>query len=114
MYGFYCINGLKMTQFEKLSNKKIFEVKILKGWYPPRLRKFCKNRKIEVLGRFIEFGWFGWPDMANCDSWQQYVATNGGQGADKSILGPRIGPFRPNFSPKMTKIKVFDHFIEFG
>ena len=103
-----------MAQFEKLSNKKIFEVKILKGWHPPRLRKFRKNREIEVLVDCIEFGWFGWPDMANCDSWQRYVATNGGQGADKSILGPRFGPFRPNFSPKMTKIEVLYHFSEFG
>ena len=45
MYGFYCINGLKMAQFEKLSNKKIFEVKILKGWHPPDLENFAKIGK---------------------------------------------------------------------
>ena len=45
MYGFYCINGLRMAQFEKLSNKKIFEVKILKGWYPPDLENFAKIAK---------------------------------------------------------------------
>ena len=102
-----------MVQFEKLSNKKIFEVKILKGWYPPRLRKFRKNREIEVLSNFIEFGWFGWPDFAYCDSWQRYVPTNGGQGAEKSILGPRFRSFWSNFGPKMSKITFFDHFIEF-
>jgi hypothetical protein len=42
---FYCINGLRMAQFEKLSNKKIFEVKILKGWYPPDLENFAKIAK---------------------------------------------------------------------
>ena len=61
--------------------------------------------EIEVLGNFIEFGWFGWPDFAYCDSWQRYVATNGGQGADKSILGPRFRSFWSNFGPKMSKIK---------
>ena len=45
MYGFYCINGLRMAQFEKLSNKKIFEVKILKGWHPPDLENFAKIAK---------------------------------------------------------------------
>ena len=77
--------------------------------------KWPNNRhEIEVLGYFIEFGWFSWPDLAYCDSWQRYVATNGGQGADKSILGPRFGPFRPNFRPKMSKIEVFGSLIEFG
>ena len=34
-----------MAQFEKLSNKKFFEVKILKGWYPPDLENFAKIAK---------------------------------------------------------------------
>ena len=34
-----------MAQFEKLSNKKIFEVKILKGWHPPDLENFAKIAK---------------------------------------------------------------------
>ena len=59
-----------------------------------------------VLGHFIEFSWFGRPKFAYCDSWQWYIATNGGQGAGKSILGPRFGQFRPNFGPKMPEIKI--------
>ena len=34
-----------MAQFEKLSNKKNFEFKILKGWHPPDLEIFAKNEK---------------------------------------------------------------------
>ena len=49
MYGFYCINVLKMAQFEKLSHKKFFEFKILKGWHPPDLENFAKKWKIELL-----------------------------------------------------------------
>ena len=70
--------------------------------------------KLAKIGLFIEFGWFGWPDLAYCDSWQRYVATNGGQGADKSILGPRFGPFWSHFGPKMAKIEILGHSIEFG
>ena len=84
------------------------------GHLGPRLRKFHRKREIEVLVHCIDFGWFGWPYNAYCDSWQWYVASNDGQGADKSILGPRFRSFWPNFGPKMSKIKVFDHFIEFG
>ena len=67
-----------------------------------------------VLGYFIEFGWFGWPNFAYCVSWQCYVATNGGQGADESILGPSFGPFRPDFGAKMQKLKILGHFIDLG
>ena len=66
------------------------------------------------LGHFIEFGWFGWPNFAYCVSWQCYVATNGGQGADESILWPRLGLFRPDFGAKKPKIKILGHFIELG
>ena len=48
MYGFYCINGLRMAQFEKLSNKKIFEVKILKGWHNLH-KKEPKMRFLTIL-----------------------------------------------------------------
>ena len=54
----------------------------------------------------IEFSWFGRPKFEYCDSWQWYIAINGGQGAGESILGPRFRPFRPNFGPKMPKIKI--------
>ena len=60
-----------------------------------------------VLGHFIEISWFGRPKFAYCDSWQWYIATNGGQGAGKSILVPRFGQLRPNFGPrKMVKKQV--------
>ena len=114
MYGFYCINVLKMAQFEKLSHKKIFEFKILKGWHPPDLENFTKKMENRTFGHCIEFISFGWPYNSYCDSWQRYVASNDGQGADKSILVPRFGPFRLNLGPKMTKIEIFGHFNEFG
>ena len=40
------------------------------GHLGPRLRKFHRKREIEVLVHCIEFGWFGWPYNAYCDSWQ--------------------------------------------
>ena len=84
------------------------------GHLGPRLRKFRKKMENRTFGHCIEFGSFGWPYNSYCDSWQRYVASNDGQGADKSILVPRFGPFRLNLGPKMTKIEIFGHFNEFG
>ena len=46
-----------MVQFEKLSNKKNFEVKILKGWHPPDLENFAKIVKSKVES--IVLSWVG-------------------------------------------------------
>ena len=60
---------------------------------------------------FVDFGWLDMLDIAYCYRWQWYIATNGGQGADKNILKPRFGPLWSNFAPKMAKIEILGHFI---
>ena len=81
---------------------------------PPRLSHFSAIFENEVLVDFVDFGWLDMLDIAYCYRWQWYIATNGGQGADKSILKPRFGPLWSNFAPKMAKIEILGHFIEFG
>ena len=43
-----------------------------------------------VFGHLLDFGSFDLPDFAYCDSWQRYVATIGGQGADKKYFRAQI------------------------
>ena len=103
MYGFYCINGLKMAQFEKLSNKKIFEVKILKGWYPPDLENFAKIAKSRfqsiVLSLVGSVGLIMHIVIADNDMQLLMVVKV----LTKAFQGPDLGRFGPILAPKCQK-----------
>ena len=103
MYGFYCINGLRMAQFEKLSNKKIFQVKILKGWYPPDLENFAKIAKSKfqaILSSLIgSVGLILHIVIAGNDTQLLMVVKV----LTKAFQGPDLGRFGPILAPKCQK-----------
>ena len=103
MYGFYCINVLKMAQFEKLSNKKIFEVKILKGWHPPDLENFAKIAKSKfqaVLSSLVGSVGLIWRIVIAGNDMQLLMVV---KVLTKALQGPDLGHLGPILAQKCQK-----------
>ena len=56
--------------------------------------------KFEVFGHFLEFESLDFLDFAYYERQAWYLAGESDKVAEKK-LGPKLGPFRPNFSPKI-------------